>query len=60
MSKQYKNLGCFLDRCYCASPNCKNACGRKMSDEIKEAISKIPNARYSMAYFCDQPEELNK
>jgi len=50
-------LGCYLDKCYCASPNCKNECGRKMSPEIKEAIQKIPNAHYSMAYFCGEEIE---
>ncbi len=48
------NLGCFLDRAYCASPKCKNECGRKMSEEVKEAISKIENCRVAYAYFCAQ------
>ena len=49
-----KNLGCYLDTTYCASPNCKNECGRKMSNEIKKEISKIPYARVTYGYFCGE------
>lgn len=45
-------LGCYLDTTYCASPNCKNECGRKMSDEIKKEISRLEHARVAYAYFC--------
>lgn len=48
------------DRTYCASPECHNACGRKMSDldiAQKKAFSfaqgfEIP---VSYAYFCGEP-----
>ncbi len=28
----------FKDRTYCASPNCNNECGRKMSDADKQEL----------------------
>jgi len=50
----------FLDRTYCASPNCKNECGRQMSDEHKRLLDGgtgfiIP---VSYAYFCDTPDDV--
>lgn len=47
-----KNLGCFLDKTYCASPNCINACGCKASPEVEEAIAKAKYSRVAYAYFC--------
>lgn len=47
-----ESLGCYLDKTYCASPHCKNECGSKMSDKVKEAIGKIPYARVYYSYFC--------
>lgn len=52
------SLGCYLDLCYCASPACKNECGRKMSPEVKKAISKLPDARISYAYFCGEKDNI--
>ena len=48
--------GCYLDYTYCASPDCKNECGRQMSDEIRKAVEKDKYARYSMSYFCGEKE----
>ncbi len=47
---------CFKDRTFCASPNCKNECGRKISDlERQDAVHlDMPIA---WAYFCDIPAE---
>lgn len=50
-------LGCYLDRTYCASPHCENECGAKMSDEVKEAISKIEHHQVAFSYFCGEPKE---
>lgn len=55
----------FLDKTFCASPNCINECGHKMSDEEKDRLNiaawKNPDA-YSVlvawAYFCGKPELL--
>lgn len=45
-------IGCFLDYTYCASPNCENKCGRKMSKEIQEAIDSH-KYQFSMITYAD-------
>ena len=50
------------DQIYCASPNCTNKCGRKMSEEHREALSMILDSDYpfgqlSQAFFCGEPCE---
>lgn len=46
---------CWRDTTYCASPDCINECGRKMSEEVKKEADKstLPVA---YAYFCGVPE----
>lgn len=46
----------YRDKTFCYSPNCKNECGRKLTDaERQEAIkSGLP---ICYAYFCGEPEE---
>lgn len=39
---------------YCASPNCTNECGRKMSDYDK-AIVKREEIPVMWGYFCGEP-----
>jgi hypothetical protein len=40
-----------LDKTFCASPNCINLCGRKISDEHR--LAAIEAGRYlSYGYFC--------
>lgn len=51
----------FLDKTFCASPNCKNECGRKMSEKEKAQKRAFEAAqRYilpvSYGYFCGEPE----
>lgn len=51
----------YKDRTYCASPDCHNECGRKMSDfEIvqKKAFYAAQGFELtvSYAYFCGEPE----
>lgn len=51
----------FKDKTFCASPNCKNACGRKMTDKQKMDLSMLSDADYWStqvwyAYFCGEPE----
>jgi hypothetical protein len=41
----------YLDRTFCASPNCKNECGRKMTEEQRNR--RPENMPVSYAYFCD-------
>lgn len=50
----------YKDKTFCASPNCKNVCGRQMSEEEK---CKLKDWEYvSYAYFCDAPicDDLKK
>lgn len=54
---------CFKDKTFCASPDCNNECGRKMTDEEKEEL-KVANLPenwdgmlgVSYRYFCGEPE----
>lgn len=53
----------FKDKTFCASPNCQNDCGRKMTDEEKKEflIQNLPQnwdgmLGVSCAYFCGEPE----
>lgn len=49
--------GCYLDKTYCISPNCKGECGSELTDEIKEAIERAGPSRVAYSYFCGEPEE---
>jgi len=42
---------CYRDRTYCASPNCENACGRKLTPEVEEAAKKA-DLPLSLGWFC--------
>ena len=52
----------YLDKTFCASPNCKNDCGRKMTESEKEQYKKffvdtgfvMP---VSYGYFCGKEQE---
>ena len=47
----------FMDKTFCRSPNCKNECGRKMTEEERRELARRPYEWTSSAYFCDVPEE---
>lgn len=50
---------CYLDRTWCASPNCKNECGRKFTKKDREnAIKWWGGEDFPIAarYFCGGPE----
>lgn len=50
---------CYKDKTFCASPNCKNECGRKITlDEHMYANEQGLYVAY--AYFCGKPEKLNE
>lgn len=54
---------CYMDRTWCASPNCQNKCGRKMTDEDHErALAWWGGADYpvSMSYFCGGEDVLDE
>jgi len=49
-----------LDKTFCASPQCKNECGRKFTEEVKQAAEKISiHKPISLMYFCGEPEKEN-
>jgi hypothetical protein len=55
----------YKDKTYCASPNCTNECGLKLSDEDKQDLAMLLDAGYwsaqvSYAYFCGKPYEKEK
>lgn len=54
-----------FDKTFCASPDCKNECGRKMTEEQKQDLNMLSDAGYFsqqiwQAYFCGEPEEPPK
>ena len=51
----------FKDKTFCASPKCKNECGRKMTKEQEIDLKMLRDSGYdfcvSQGYFCGEPEE---
>lgn len=53
----------FLDKTFCASPDCKNECGRKMTESEKEYLKELAfrglksSSLVSQAYFCGEPSK---
>lgn len=46
-----------LDKTFCASPDCKNDCGRKMTEMEKAVLKTMPDSyRISYSYFCGGEE----
>lgn len=48
----------YLDKTFCASPNCKNDCGRKLTEEIRKG-ARASKHLLSLHYFCDKPIDEN-
>ncbi len=48
----------YKDKTFCASPQCKNECGRQLTDNIKKEANKA-DMLISMAYFCGEPELIS-
>ena len=46
----------YMDKTFCASPNCKDKCGRKMMEVTKKMIPDWE--RISFAEFCDENGEV--
>lgn len=44
----------YKDRSFCASPDCKNDCNRKITDSEKEDAIRC-DLPVSYAYFCGEP-----
>ena len=49
----------YKDRTWCASPNCLNKCGRRMSGEDKNIV-KRDGWLVSYSYFCGGEAEQKK
>lgn len=52
---------CYMDRSYCASPNCLDRCGRKLTAEVRAAAIKWwggANAPICTMEFCDERGEV--
>lgn len=47
----------YLDKAFCASPDCQNKCGRRMTDLELERLSYLNNENVSYGYFCGDFEE---
>jgi len=56
-------MSSYRDKTFCASPNCTNECGRKMTAEeayrLKELQSFRCNLPVSYAYFCGEPNRFS-
>lgn len=50
----------FLDKTFCASPNCKNDCGRRMTDAERERLTYSQAQYVSYGYFCGEDEEVKR
>jgi len=48
-----------LDRTFCASPHCKNECGRKMTEEERKFMI-AKNKYVSWMYCCGEPDKNNE
>ncbi len=48
----------FKDKTFCASPNCKNECGRKMTKKELEELKRLPVwcQDVSLGLFCGDME----
>ncbi len=46
----------YLDKTFCASPNCKNDCGRRMTDQQRQGLDYHNEKYVSYGYFCGEPE----
>ncbi len=50
----------FMDKTFCASPNCQNQCGRKMTAQEEEALKKWGCDFVSWADFCNKEGNQNE
>ena len=46
----------FLDKTFCASPNCKNDCGRRMTDRERDLLTYSQAQYVSYGYFCGEDD----
>ena len=49
----------YKDKTWCASPQCKDKCGRKMLDKDRKLVEALGQDAYvSYAYFCGYPDDM--
>ena len=48
---------CYLDKTFCASPNCTNKCGRKITEDDRAKAIRM-NLPIASAYFCGEPDVI--
>jgi hypothetical protein len=46
----------YLDKTFCVSPQCKNDCGRRMTDREREQLTYSQAQYVSYGYFCGEDE----
>lgn len=46
----------YLDKTFCASPKCKNDCGRMMTDQQRKGLDYHNEKYVSYGYFCGEPQ----
>lgn len=49
---------CYMDMTFCVSPNCKNDCGRQLTDAHRERARKI-GLLIAQRRFCDDNGEVS-
>ena len=47
----------FLDKTFCASPQCKNDCGRRMTDKERDQLTYSEAEYVSYGYFCGENDK---
>lgn len=50
-----KIMMCYKDKTFCASPNCKNECGRQITDQQRGEAQRL-GLLISWGYFCGEPD----
>lgn len=50
----------YLDKTFCASPDCQNEFGRRMTYLERQLLSYLNHENVSYVYFCEKKEDLDK
>jgi len=48
---------CYQDKTFCASPDCKNQCGRQITD-LQRGAAQRQGLPIAWGYFCDLPAAM--
>lgn len=51
-----KEIMTYLEKTFCASVNCKNDCGRRMTEEELTRLRYLNSDEVSYDYFCGNDE----